>query len=110
MMRITKFNFGFQTKRYMKWLTAVGICMSILFSMSMLCFASEVKSINHRGYNTVAPENTLPAYELSKGERVEFRREGDRVKVPVKFIGVGEGIDDLQRFDPEAFVSAIFEM
>ena len=31
-------------------------------------------------------------------------------KVPVKFIGVGEGIDDLQRFDPEAFVSAIFEM
>ena len=26
----------------------------------------KVKSINHKGYNTVAPENTLPAYELSK--------------------------------------------
>lgn len=25
-----------------------------------------VKGINHRGYNTVAPENTLPAYRLSK--------------------------------------------
>ena len=25
-----------------------------------------IKNINHRGYNTVAPENTLPAYQLSK--------------------------------------------
>lgn len=25
-----------------------------------------VKSVNHRGYNTVAPENTLPAFKLSK--------------------------------------------
>ena len=30
-------------------------------------------------------------------------------KIPVKYIGVGEGIDDLQTFDPELFVSAIFE-
>ncbi len=29
-------------------------------------------------------------------------------KVPVRFIGVGEGIDDLQTFDPELFISAIF--
>ena len=28
--------------------------------------------------------------------------------VPVKYIGIGEGIDDLQEFNPEAFVSAIF--
>lgn len=27
---------------------------------------SPVKSVNHRGYNTVAPENTLPAFRLSK--------------------------------------------
>ncbi len=33
----------------------------------------------------------------------------DRQKVPVKYIGIGEGIDDLQNFDPESFVSAIFE-
>ncbi len=30
-------------------------------------------------------------------------------KIPVKYIGVGEGIDDLQTFDPKLFVSAIFE-
>ncbi len=29
--------------------------------------------------------------------------------VPVKFIGVGEAIDDLQPFDPEAFAKALFE-
>ena len=28
--------------------------------------------------------------------------------VPVKYIGIGEGIDDLQEFNPEAFVTAIF--
>jgi len=27
---------------------------------------TSVKSINHRGFNTIAPENTLPAYKLSK--------------------------------------------
>ncbi len=30
-------------------------------------------------------------------------------KIPVKYIGVGEAIDDLQNFDPGLFVSAIFE-
>ncbi len=30
-------------------------------------------------------------------------------KIPIKYIGVGEGIDDLQTFNPELFVSAIFE-
>ncbi len=30
------------------------------------------------------------------------------LKVPVKFIGVGEKIDDLHPFDPDAFVDAIF--
>ncbi|HMN47719.1 MAG TPA: signal recognition particle-docking protein FtsY [Ignavibacteriaceae bacterium] len=28
--------------------------------------------------------------------------------IPIKYIGVGEGIDDLQEFDAEAFVNAIF--
>ncbi len=30
------------------------------------------------------------------------------LSVPVKFIGVGEQIEDLQRFDPDAFVEALF--
>ena len=31
------------------------------------------------------------------------------LKVPVKFIGVGEGIDDLQPFSPKAFAEGLFE-
>jgi fused signal recognition particle receptor len=31
------------------------------------------------------------------------------MKVPVKFIGVGEQIDDLQPFDRRAFIDALFE-
>lgn len=30
------------------------------------------------------------------------------LNIPVKYIGVGEGIDDLQAFDPESFVGALF--
>ncbi len=32
------------------------------------------------------------------------------LKIPVKFIGVGEQIDDLQRFEPDAFVDALFDV
>lgn len=32
----------------------------------------------------------------------------DRFNVPVKYLGIGEGIDDLKDFDLEAFVSALF--
>lgn len=31
------------------------------------------------------------------------------LKVPVQFIGVGEGIDDLRPFDPKAFAEGLFE-
>ena len=30
-------------------------------------------------------------------------------QIPVKFIGVGEGIDDLQEFNPGDFARALFE-
>jgi fused signal recognition particle receptor len=33
----------------------------------------------------------------------------DEQRIPVRFIGVGEGIDDLRPFDPELFVSALFD-
>ena len=32
----------------------------------------------------------------------------DELGIPVKFLGVGEGVEDLQPFDAEAFVDAIF--
>ena len=33
----------------------------------------------------------------------------DDLKIPVKYIGVGEKIDDLQRFDSEEFVKALLD-
>lgn len=33
----------------------------------------------------------------------------DQFKIPVKYIGMGEGLDDLLRFDRAAFVSSLFE-
>ena len=33
----------------------------------------------------------------------------NEMKMPVKFVGVGEKIDDLQIFDRRAFVDALFE-
>ncbi len=32
------------------------------------------------------------------------------LNIPVKYIGVGEKIDDLQRFDSDAFVDALFDV
>ena len=30
--------------------------------------------------------------------------------IPVKYIGVGESIDDLQKFDADQFVNALFDV
>jgi len=32
----------------------------------------------------------------------------DELKIPIKFIGVGESADDLQPFDPDTFIDALF--
>ncbi len=32
----------------------------------------------------------------------------DRMKIPVKYIGIGEGIEDLQVFNPREFVRSLF--
>ncbi len=32
-----------------------------------------------------------------------------KIGLPVKYVGVGEGLDDLEPFDPDAFVAALFE-
>jgi fused signal recognition particle receptor len=33
----------------------------------------------------------------------------DELGIPVKFVGVGEGLDDLVPFEPGEFVDALFE-
>jgi fused signal recognition particle receptor len=32
----------------------------------------------------------------------------DELKVPVKYIGIGEGLEDLKVFNPEEFAKALF--
>jgi len=39
------------------------------------------------------------------GIAIAIQRE---LRIPIKFIGVGEGIDDLQPFDPRKFIDALF--
>lgn len=50
--------------------TALLSRLSIIHSTNSLALAIDwdktVKAINHRGYNVIAPENTLPAFKLSK--------------------------------------------
>lgn len=36
------------------------------------CGVPKFKSVNHRGYNTVAPENTIPAFILSKQKGFDY--------------------------------------
>jgi len=33
----------------------------------------------------------------------------EELRIPVQYVGVGERVEDLQRFDPETFVQALFE-
>ena len=33
----------------------------------------------------------------------------DELKLPVVWVGVGEGVEDLRRFDPKEFVDALFD-
>ena len=32
----------------------------------------------------------------------------DQLKIPVRFVGIGERVEDLRPFDPEEFVEALF--
>jgi len=34
----------------------------------------------------------------------------DRLGIPIRYIGVGEGVDDLQPFDAEQFVDALLDL
>ena len=38
-----------------------------------------------------------------------FQKIKTELKIPVRYIGVGEGIDDLQKFDAKSFAEALFD-
>ena len=66
--------------------------------------------IQAREFSQVAPVTGVVLTKLDGtakgGIAVAIQSE---LGIPVKFIGVGEGIDDLQKFDPDSFVEAMFE-
>lgn len=43
-----------------------GVDLNVLIDKDISALNPNINSVNHRGYNTVAPENTLPAFKLSK--------------------------------------------
>ena len=66
---------------------------------------SNSEEINNLGSNLVTDAITLLQENTKKELRVEIHLEKN---IPVKFVGIGEEIDDLQQFDSSSFVNAIF--
>jgi fused signal recognition particle receptor len=66
--------------------------------------------VQARAFNKAIPMTGLVVSKLDSsakgGAVIAIESELD---VPVKLVGVGEGIDDIAQFDPEAFLRALFE-
>ena len=66
--------------------------------------------VQARAFNKTIPMTGLVVAKLDSsakgGAVIAIEAELD---VPVKLVGVGEGIDDIAPFDPEAFLRALFE-
>ena len=53
------------------------------------------------------PQPPVPSQgDCSGGIAVAIR---DALEVPVKLVGVGERVEDVQPFDPDTFIDAMFE-
>jgi fused signal recognition particle receptor len=71
------------------------------------------------GQNAIAQANTFKAEMEITGivlTKLDGSSKGgvilgicDELKVPVRYVGIGEKIDDLRPFDPAAFVAALYE-
>lgn len=104
-------------KRFWVFLHILMLCV-LYIGNGVTAFAdpTEVRSINHRGYNSIAPENTLPAFRLSK------ERNFDYVETDVSITKDGVPVclhdryfNDLVRYDdgsevPSEIVCDISEM
>ncbi len=84
-----------------------GAYESLLVLDAVLGLSSLVQA---RAFNNAIPMTGLVLAKLDGsakgGAVIAIESELD---VPVKLAGVGEGIDDLEPFDPEAFVRSLFE-
>jgi fused signal recognition particle receptor len=63
-----------------------------------------------KGFDAVAGVTGLVVTKLDGTARggiiIPIRRE---LGIPVEFIGLGENIDDLQLFDSESYINALFD-
>ena len=49
--------------------------------------------------------------DWTERQREELQLQSSlNLDIPVKYIGVGESIDDLQKFDADQFVNALFDV
>ena len=66
--------------------------------------------VQARAFNEIVDINGIIITKLdgsSRGGAVVSIVEDE--KIPIKFIGIGEQIDDMEFFDPEEFVNAILD-
>ena len=61
-----------------------------------LCVALTPTSADHKKLDGTAKGGVVVAIQ-------------EELRIPVQYIGVGEDVDDLQSFEPESFVRALFE-
>ena len=72
--------------------TQVGAC---IVSMD-----NKILSMGYNGFPMGCSDDEFPWTRAIESE----------LDIPVKYIGVGESIDDLQKFDSDQFVNALFNM
>ena len=73
-------------------------------------FIPKLWEVANAKFNEVAPIDGIILTKLDGtakgGIAIAIQAE---LGIPVKYIGVGEKIEDLQKFNPDAFVRALFE-
>ena len=63
-----------------------------------------------REFTNAAGVNGIVLTKRRHGQRAAWRsRSANDLKLPIRYVGVGEGIDDLVVFDPQECVDGLFE-
>ena len=84
-----------------------SLIVSLWISLALISCGSQSKTIPAVSY-VVAKNYFVKNIVENKLFEVTITSQ-DEFDMPVKFIGVGEGMDDLQVFDPESFAAALFD-
>ena len=100
---------GIDTCSYEEFSKALSVGVTAPFYLSRLFkddFADGSSIINISSSRDRMSQPQTESYTAAKGGiAVAIQSELD---IPVKYIGVGETIDDLEKFDPDQYVEALF--